>query len=973
MARLEDLSPEQRLVAESWGKGLAVLAGAGSGKTTTLVVKCAELLKRKPNARFAAVSFTERSASDLRSKLTERLSGAFEGEGGALSGHWVMTIHGLCAAIIGEFPREAGYDGDESMLSEGEATVLWERACEGLWFDEVPPEVEAALAALLERESRAEIVRLVSRGRELAPFGALESLERSDDPAAKALAIVSRHVAERFGRLKRRRGAMDFNDLETGADRALENETVRDAFRKRFDLVLVDEFQDTNPLQSRIITRFCKADLSNLCVVGDPKQSIYRFRDADVGVFEEFCSRLPERLSLTWNFRSRPGIIQYANRVCAPAFGASEMLYEALEPRKEENPEFQPVCRLDVSCPAGLAEFIREESARGVPLESMALLVRRIRGNEQWFKALTAAGIPIALGSGGLFWEDPRVRELVSLLKWWDDPANVLSGAVFLRSPWVAVPDATLDAWVREDKTFVKPFFASDHPAAALAAALAPSRGLPVRPGELLLSLLINDEIERELGSALLGLWHRCEDLSSRGMGFREIALELARAIEESRRERDVPPPRNQGQLQVLTFHSSKGLEFEHVILIDLGAKGRSQPSPLLFWDRERGARLSPRDSEGERNAKDPVESAWRELEASKNLAESKRLFYVALTRARERLVLVCPELDEKVLGRVDPDSAFTQDWWRAWIEVAGAVEPASRMPGAEKELSLPRRRPHIAPAGSPWGGSRARDTRVYRPRHAVTEWNLLARCPRAYEWKHVRPRPVPAPVEPAEAGLPGPERISRSEIGTAVHACLEKLDWNALRELEARIGAGVFSAEALIAWAAESPLMRLPAGAKAWSELAFEIPVPKTQLDSGLEALVGTFDRVVAFPGEAGSRRRFRIVDFKVSSASGDPERLIQSYKTQMQLYAAGLRALHPAAAEEEIGATLVAIGSGGVREIEVPGMLLQGSEERLAGLASEAERIISGQEGVPRPGSQCRFCDFRSICESAAKEEAR
>src|SRR4051794_1067310 len=117
MTELRDLSPEQQRVVETWNQGLAVMAGAGSGKTTTLVIKCAELLRQNPKARFAAVSFTEKSASDLRAKLSTRLS--LTGEGGVLSGHWVMTIHGLCAAILREYPREAGYDGEESMMSEG--------------------------------------------------------------------------------------------------------------------------------------------------------------------------------------------------------------------------------------------------------------------------------------------------------------------------------------------------------------------------------------------------------------------------------------------------------------------------------------------------------------------------------------------------------------------------------------------------------------------------------------------------------------------------------------------------------------------------------------------------------------------------------------------------------------------------------------------------------------------------------------
>src|SRR4051812_29161042 len=108
-------SPEQERVINSWGQGLAVLAGAGSGKTTTLVAKCMKLLERNPDARFIAVSFTERSASDIRAKLS--LAFARQGVSTHLNQHWVMTIHGLCGAIIREYPREAGYEGEEAILA----------------------------------------------------------------------------------------------------------------------------------------------------------------------------------------------------------------------------------------------------------------------------------------------------------------------------------------------------------------------------------------------------------------------------------------------------------------------------------------------------------------------------------------------------------------------------------------------------------------------------------------------------------------------------------------------------------------------------------------------------------------------------------------------------------------------------------------------------------------------------------------
>ena len=820
-----------------------------------------------------------------------------------------MTIHGLCGAILREYPREAGFDGEETMLSEGEAQRLWERAIEQLWDDQVPEDVEAALEIVLNRESRQTLQDLLKRARDLSPMGLLDSLKKREDEDSQALALVCEFVLDRYDRLKRRRGVLDFNDLERGADRALEYQTVREAFQRRFDLVLVDEFQDTNAIQARIILRFVKPDFSNLCVVGDPKQSIFRFRDADVSIFEDFCRQMPVNLSLTWNFRSRPGIIDFANDVCQRAFDAQEdppMKYEPLIPKRLPSEEHAPVTRLDVKTPNDLAAWIIGEMKKGERLEDMALLLRKIRGNERWLKALTSAGIPIAVGSGGLFWEDPRVRELVSFLKWWSDPDNTLSGAVFLRSPWVAVPDDQLDRWFEQDPTAIRFFFGEEHLQGArgscnsrdsgtsseIARALLPLRGKVVRPGELLMKLLVNETIEDEIGAPLLGLWHRVEDLSSMGLGMGEVISEITEAMEERRREREVSPPRNQGQIPVLTFHGAKGLEFKHVILVDFGAKNKNPNAPLLYWDRQDGAFLAAKDSMGDRVKKDPAEAPWKEREVRKELAENKRVFYVALTRAQERLVLVCPELLDrkgepiKFDGEFNPEEVYRQDFWRGWIECATTkptpLEPGK--PGARLELKSETSGRAKAPLD-------AGKFPLKRPRHSVTEWNLLSRCPRAYEWTYVRPRltteaialkgaqlsPLPSVVAIGdETDLGDGGELSQRELGSRVHACLEVGDYEKLRDLEIEAGENRFQADRVIDWAKNSPYMNVNKGGfeKAWAELAFEIPVAG-------EVLVGSMDRVVMRSGDT-----LGIVDFKVTRHDKSSEDLLDAYKTQMHLY---------------------------------------------------------------------------------------
>ena len=664
-------SAEQEQVIQTWGKGISVLAGAGSGKTTTLVEKCHELFRKNPNAQFAAVSFTERSTSDLKVKLSQSNQNA----------QLVMTIHGLCAAILRDFPREAGFDGEEEMLSGSEAELLWDKVLESLWMLDLPPSLQKSLDFLLQRETLSSLGDLFNRVRELSLFGVLESLQDQSDLGARALFEISEYLLKKYQLLKKRRGVMDFQDLEWGARKILENPKIRKFYHQKYDLVLIDEFQDTNPIQAEILWSIVKPDLSNLCVVGDPKQSIYRFRDADVSVFKEYTSRLPVQISLNKNYRSRPEILDFVNQVCQAPFRESGQIYEPLIPHRDSalDGESSSVQKIEVESEEDLVQWIKKEQGRGVQLDQITLLLRKIRGAEKWIKALSSAGIPIAVGSGGLFWEDPRVRELVAFLKWWDQPQNALSGAVFLRAPWVGVPDLVLDEWVVKDPTWIKAFFDSDlehfsvpETVKTLSKKLHPYYEKKIRPGELLLELLEILEIEEELGTQLLGLWHRAEELSYRGLSFSEIVHKFSIAIAENRREREIPPPRNLGQLLVLTIHGSKGLEFENVILLDFPEKPqRAANAPLLFWDRNQGAYFSKRDLDGERMPQDPQENILRKEENKKNLAESMRLFYVALTRAKERLVLIMPKSNENIEleNKSGEKNVYTQDFWRGWIE----------------------------------------------------------------------------------------------------------------------------------------------------------------------------------------------------------------------------------------------------------------------------------------------------------------
>lgn len=963
---------QQQAVIDSWGQGLAVWAGAGCGKTSTLVAKCEALVRKNPDARFAAVSFTERSTRDLQ----ERLSLLFPLQGN-LGSHWVLTIHGLCGAILQDFPKESGFEGDETILNEGEAEKLWERALEKLWFSLKKPEISQSLERLLVRETRTSLLDLLARLRHLEPFGVLEELQSQSwpDPDRAALSCVGKFVIEEYERLKQRSGSIDFNDLERGARRALEMATVRSYYHGIFDLVLVDEFQDTNPIQAELLWRFAREQSTNLCVVGDPKQSIYRFRDADVTVFSEYCAKLPQKIDLSGNFRSRPALIDFINHVCEPVFESSGLTYTSLIAQREESEDSDPLLWLDLGEPEQLGHWLKKQG----PLEDFALLLRKIRGNEKWLQGLMAAGIPLLVGSGGLFWEDVRVREICALLKWWDYPGNTLSGVSFLRAPWVAVSDEQLDQWILDQRDLLEAFLNLDHP---LAEILKPLRRQTVSPSALLLELLKNPKVESELGVQVLSLWHRLEEWSQRGMDFSGCVRELNRALQRSARERELPPPKLEGQLTVLTLHGAKGLEFKKVILVDFAGKTRTPDSPLLYWDRKRGAYLGKREISGERLVT-AEEKVWKEQERVKNLEESKRLFYVALTRAQDQLVLVHLLQPEKEKEEDFSDSKiYTTDYWRAWVQAS--VSSLPRPPRIEV-LSSEKRppQPMVPPeelSSLPEPPLRGAPPIFQRVRHSVTEWNLFSQCPRAYEWKILKKKWVPQKKERGSAqsqSLP----LSASELGSRIHQCLEKGDDLGLKDLEKEIGSQFFSADQLIAWAQQTPLMKevQSENGKVWKELAFEIPVLG-------EVLVGAIDRLVYSP----ESDEYSIVDFKFTLAPKSARDLKESYRFQMELYAWAIGMLEPKAIGR-VKAFLVQIGADtpSVIEVSLPTWVGEAlSHERsletdrlqehpVASRIQDIQALLRRYStepfetavAIPKPGRACRFCDFNSICDVAEK----
>jgi len=356
------LTDEQEHAVSRRAEPLLLSAAAGSGKTSVLVERFVAAVREDgiAPARILAITFTERAAGELRARVRTRLLALDDREAARdTEAAFVGTFHGFCARLLRAHSLAAGLDPAFTILDEGLAGRLRElafaSALRGFIADErseavdllaaygvdrvqgMLEQVHAELRSRGQRLPRLPTPRLATTGEidsqhprahdvdvETAPEVDADTDPTLDADAARACILLD-ELLERFGlayaRLKSERAAVDFDDLELLAGELLaQREGVRAAWSDRFELLMVDEFQDTNPRQLAILQAL---DRGNLFTVGDELQSIYGFRHADVSLFRARHAELQERggsIRLTRNFRSRESLLDVVNAVFGGRF-----------------------------------------------------------------------------------------------------------------------------------------------------------------------------------------------------------------------------------------------------------------------------------------------------------------------------------------------------------------------------------------------------------------------------------------------------------------------------------------------------------------------------------------------------------------------------------------------------------------------------------------------------------------------------
>jgi len=417
------LNPEQQAAVNHPGGPLLVLAGAGSGKTRVLTARIAELIRGRGVApeRVFAVTFTNKAAGEMRARVAALL-------GADPRGLWIGTFHALSARLLRREASRLGYGPNFTIYDQEDSEALTKRLLE-----------ERGLSP--KAFSARNVHWLIS--------GAKNKLVTPEEFAATADGALERAAADVYTGLAsalQRANAMDFDDL------LLLPLALFDAFpdrlaywQRRFDHVLVDEFQDTNVAQYRLVTKLAALH-RNLCVVGDDDQAIYGWRGADVRHMLAFPRDFPGAtvVKLEQNYRSTQVILDAANGVIAEN---ADRLGKSLYTKRPGGDPVTVLTAADERDEAQwlIGEFSGRAAERDVPFEEMAVLYRTNAQSRAFEDACRARGVPYRLVGAVSFYDRREVKDLLAYLRLLANPADDEAFLRVVNVPRRGLGDASIE------------------------------------------------------------------------------------------------------------------------------------------------------------------------------------------------------------------------------------------------------------------------------------------------------------------------------------------------------------------------------------------------------------------------------------------------------------------------------------------------------------------------------------------------
>jgi DNA helicase-2/ATP-dependent DNA helicase PcrA len=654
MSLLNDLNPvQQKAVLETEGP-LLVFAGAGSGKTRVLTYRIAYLIqeKRVPPWNIFAVTFTNKAADEMRERVDRLL-------GGSARGAWISTFHSACSRILRRHIDRLGFQRNFVIYDEQDQERHLKAVMRELDLDSKTYHPRSLLSAIeqLKREG------ITPDQYQPSPFNVFQ----------KRLA----QVYQRYQEDLRRNNALDFEDLLASVVVLFRRfPDILASYQDLCRYVMVDEFQDTNLIQYHLIKQIGQRH-KNIFVVGDDDQSIYRWRGADVGNILNFEKDFPDAnvIALEQNYRSTQHILRAANQVVLQnRFRKEKTLWTenpegdllTLYVAEDEKDEAGYVCRKVIEL-CRLSDGSRTTSGGGGKrLRDIAVFYRINAQSRAIEDELVRNQIPYTVVGGMKFYERKEVKDVLAYLKVIANPSDAVSLRRIINVPARGIGEKTIEKIETFSREKGLPLYAGlkqalteDWLPSGARSKISPfvhvmeelqtdARTIPV--GQLTLTLLSRtgylDRLREEGTDDAVSRAENVEELVNVIMEFEkgEEEASLGTFLDKVSLVSDIDLYEDKGnRVSLMTLHCAKGLEFPVVLIVGM----------------EEG--LLPHARRGE------------EIE---DMEEERRLCYVGITRAREKLFLTRAERRTTFgVGRANLASRFLDELPMELIRVEGARE----------------------------------------------------------------------------------------------------------------------------------------------------------------------------------------------------------------------------------------------------------------------------------------------------------
>lgn len=605
---VNNLNPNQKSAVLHSEGPLLILAGAGSGKTRVITHRIAHLIRNQGVLpwNILAVTFTNKAAKEMSGRVSKLLGG------GEIP--LIATFHAACGRILRQDIHHLGFESSFAIYDDRDSERLLKDVLKELNLDDKKYQTKTILARIDDYKNRGLFPKDVD------PLVAGEILDSN-------VVNIYRAYQERLGKCN----ALDFGDMLLLTVQLLERfPEVRRKWQKRFQWIMVDEYQDTNPVQYRLI-RLLAGEHNNLCVVGDDDQSIYSWRGADIRNILEFEKDFPgvKVVRLEQNYRSTTTILRAAGAVVSRNIGRKNKTLWT------ENPEGEKIRYNRVDSDREEARFACREIAfllsHDIPLNEIAVFYRTNAQSRRIEEALVSEGLPYHIVGGVRFYARMEIKDILAYLRVLDNPADEVSLKRIINIPARGIGITTIDRISTMAVSTGLTFYAAlresaesgllgSGPRSRIAAFVAMMERFREISGNSALTEICRnvmdesgylarlresrDQEDRDRLENLEQLLVAMEEFSEKNpeAALSEFLEQVSLVSDLEQEEQGTP------SVTLMTLHAAKGLEFRIVFIIGMEER--------LF----------------------PHASALDDLDA---MEEERRLCYVGMTRARERLYLI--------------------------------------------------------------------------------------------------------------------------------------------------------------------------------------------------------------------------------------------------------------------------------------------------------------------------------------------